>query len=58
MKQIVITFMCKQKLKYLFSLIIIVTLTGCGLKGTLYETPTEPKNEQQNQVQPVKKQEK
>lgn len=50
--------MCKQKLKYLFSLIIIVTLTGCGLKGTLYETPTEPKNEQQNQVQPVKKQEK
>jgi predicted small lipoprotein YifL len=50
--------MCLQKLKYFVSLIIIVTLSGCGLKGSLYETPTKPKNEQPNQVQPVEKQEK
>ncbi|MGJ8691778.1 MAG: LptM family lipoprotein [Thalassotalea sp.] len=50
--------MCAQKLKYFVSLLVIVTLTGCGLKGSLYETPTKPINGQTSQAQTVEKQEK
>ena len=49
--------MCAQKLKYFVSLLVIVTLTGCGLKGSLYETPDKAINEQTNQVKTVEKQE-
>lgn len=45
-------------MKYFLSLIVIVTLTGCGLKGSLYETPAQPQNEPTNPVETVKIQEK
>jgi len=45
-------------MKYFLSLIVIVTLTGCGLKGSLYETPTQPQNEPTNPVNTLEKQEK
>ncbi len=39
--------MCLQKLKYFVSLIIIVTLSGCGLKGSLYKHPLSLKTNNQ-----------
>ena len=45
-------------MKYFLSLIVIVTLTGCGLKGSLYETPTQSQNEPTNPDKTVKIQEK
>ena len=58
MKQIVNTFMCAEKLKIFVSCIAILTLSGCGLKGPLYETPTKPENKQNTEVQSQVKQEK
>lgn len=40
--------MCKQNIIIFTYLLVFISLSACGLKGPLYQTPEKPTTEQQD----------